>query len=260
MPGLKRTYSGAKKAAAKKRGRGSRSLVGYRLKLNSALAHRHVVTCSTSSDTAIFINYPASGVATFNNGILSSANMQLIFTLGSLVVNIGGVAAVSIPVPNATELQALYDQYTIEKVDVSIWCGATVSQPGIQQTGIAGVVTNYFGDPLPLIGWAPDMDDAADTSITQLQQYSQYKCKQLGQSKPLKTSVVPCCADTLYRPGATSAYARAPYQAVNCTYLDVPHYGLKFSVDGFKAGSSDTPQNSLISIQAKYHLKMMATR
>lgn len=257
----KRTREASAHAARRKaRGSPKLKLWGYKSGLNSSLVHRHVVTCSTSTVAPIYVLYPSSGVAVFSTGGVNSANMQVLFTLGNLVINLAGTSVMSVPLPNAAELVALYDQYVIEKVELSLWTGNTMSQTGTIDTGV-GTLQNYYAHPLPLIGWAPDMDDATNTSITQLQQYSQYKCKQLGASTPLRTSVVPCCADTIYRPGATSAYARAPKQAINCSYQDVPHYGVKFAIDGFQAGNAAALQvDTYISLQAKYHLKMMSTR
>ena len=250
--------------SARRRARGSRPYKwGYKMgrQLNYGLAHRHVVTCSTSTAQAITVTVPSSGVALFNTGGLASPNMQIIFTLGNMVINLGGTSILVVPLPNAAELVALYDQYTIEKVDLSIWCGNTNSQIGVLPVDADGTIDNYANQPMPLIGWAPDMDDAANTSITDLQQYSNYKCKQLGQSVPIKTSVVPCVQDTIYRPGATSAYSRGSKQAINCSYQDVPHYGIKLCVDGFKCQNVVTNAlNCFLSIQAKYHLKMECTR
>ena len=260
MPKRIRSSSSASRPSRKARPSPKLKLWGYKSGLNQSLVHRHVVTVSTSTSTPLYISLPPGGVALFNAGILSSANMQVFFTLGNLVINLGGVAAITVPVPNAAELVTLYDQYCIERVELSLWAGATVSQGGVIDTGV-GTQQFYVSAPMPMIGWAPDMDDSTDTSITSLQQYSQYKCKQLGNALPLKTSVVPCIADTVYRPGATSAYARASNQNINCTYQDVPHYGVKFSVDGFKSANIALLQNNtFISLQAKYHLKMSSTR
>ena len=260
MPAKRTRDAVAHHARRKARGSPKLKLWGYKSGLNQSLVHRHVVTASSTTVNPIYVLYPASGVAVFSVGGVSSSNMQVLFTLGNLVINLAGTSVMTIPLPNSAELIALYDQYVIEKVELSIWSGATQALTGTVDTGV-GTLQQNWAAPMPIIGWAPDMDDATNTSITQLQQYSQYKSKQLGNSLPLRTSVVPCCADTIYRPGATSAYARARNQAINCSYADVPHYGIKFAIDGFFAPNAVALQlTQLISVQAKYHLKMMSTR
>lgn len=256
MPFAKRTkYSPKKK---------SRKLsVPRAYTLNSALVHKHVVTCSTSDFQSLYITLPSSGVALFNYSGVSSANMSLSFTLAGMVLSLAGLAVSTIPLPNVAELKALYDSYVIEKVDVNIWSGNTVSQTGAVQIPDISVVpntgfVNYYLQPLPLIGYAVDMDDSDNTSISALQQYSQYKCVQLGSGKPISCSFVPCVKDTL---GTTTGYARGTKQIINTVNDNVQHFGLKLAVDGFKAGNDSYHQaNTFLSCQARYHLRMIATR
>ena len=231
--------------------------------LNSALVHKHVVTCSTSDFTPLYITLPSSGVAMFNFSGVTSANMALSFTLAGMVVSIGGLAVSTIPLPNVSELKALYDSYVIEKVDVNIWSGATQAQIGQIGTPDVGPVPmtgfiNYHLHPLPLIGYVVDMDDATNTSISALQQYSQYKCQQLGQGKPISCSFTPCCNDTLSN---STGYGRSSRQIINSANDTVQHFGLKLAVDGFKAGNDVAHTvNTFLSCQARYHLRMIATR
>ena len=230
--------------------------------LNGALVHKHVVTCSTSDFLQMYITLPISGVALFNFSGVTSANMALSFTLAGMIVNIGGIAVATIPLPNVAELKALYDSYVIEKVEVSIWSGATTANTGFVGTpnpsSLEVGFINYFSQPMPLIGYAVDMDDAANTSISALQQYSQYKVHQLGSSRPITCSFTPCVNDTLSN---TTGYGRSSKQIINSANDAVQHFGLKLAVDGFKAtNDSAHTLNTCLSVQARYHLRMIATR
>ena len=246
------------KYSTKKKSRKTRIPSVY--KLNDALVHKHVVTCSTSDFTQLSLTIPASGVGLFNMYGSSSANLQLSFALAGMTVYIGGAAVTVIPLPNVTELKALYDSYVIEKIEVNLWSGNTVSQVGVVRPDAdfdLGYV-DYTMAPMCLIGHVVDMDDAANTSITQLQQYSQYKCTQLGLGKPINHSFTPCCNDTLSN---ATGYGRSTKQIINTANDNVQHFGLKLAVDAFKTSNTLARQiNTYLSLQARFHLRMIATR
>ena len=136
---------------------------------------------------------PTSGVSVFEIGLVSSPNLSLSFSLGETILNLGGNPTLSIPNPSLAELSNLYDTFQIEKVEITVYSGNTESTT-------SGDPLNGYNYVLPLIGHAPDTDDAGNTSLTQLQQYSTYKCDQLGM-KPLKATVVPCAAGTMFSTG-----------------------------------------------------------
>lgn len=253
MPFAKRVrYS--KKALSKKP-----KVPRFSLSLGNQLVHRHVVTASSSTVGGLLISNPSSGVATFSYGSTSSANLALAFQLNAIAMYLGGTFVAGFPLPNVAELTALYDSYVIEKVEVSIWCSGTVAQVGnVNQNTTFPDAINYAGQPLPLIGWTVDMDDTANTSFTELQQYSTFKCKQLGGGVPIKQMIYPCAREDL-QSGYGQGRALSPI--INCSTPAVNHYGLKMSVDGFKISNpTGTTLSCYLSLSAKYHLKMIATR
>ena len=217
-----------------------------RVLLNKEMGHRHIVTSATSTQTQLRVITPSSGVSIFEIGTTSSANLALSFSLGETIINLGGVPTLSVPNPALAELQNLYDSFQIEKVEITVFSGCT-------QSLTSGESFTGSGYVLPLIGCAPDTDDAANTSLTQLQQYSTFKCFQLGQI-PMKVSVVPCCAGALSSTGQT----RLQKQDLNTQYPNVPHYGYKMAIDGFKSTPGVT--NTLLSMQFRVHYLMKATR
>ena len=226
--------------------------------LNGEKQHRHIVTCATSTapegvSQALYINNLATGAATFVGGVsalTASPNMSVSFSLLEMVVALGGTVVCTVPVPNGSELIALYDTFQIEKIDFTMFFNCMDSQ-----------TTSAVNNGVPLIGYAPDMDDAANTTIQQLQQYSTYKVHQ--SAYPLKMSMVPCVAGAVYDPTVGGppvqlGYSRLQKQDVNVGYGKTPHYGMKLAVDGFRANSGFA--NQLVSVQARIHFLMKGTR
>lgn len=244
MPIYKRRRTAPKRA---KRAKRTYAMVPRPL-LNGEMAHRHIVTMSSSTVQALNIFCPTSGVAIFQTAGFGagSPNLSLNFSLADTVISLGGVPAIVVPNPSVAELQQLYDTFQIEKVEVTMWSGNT-------ETSATGEPLTGFNFVMPLIGHVPDTDDAANTSLTQLQQYSNYKCDQLG-AKPLKATVVPCVAGAAFGVG----YTRLQKQDVNVSQAATPHYGYKMCVDGFKSNPNLT--NVLLSLQFRIHYIMKSTR
>ena len=217
-----------------------------RVLLNKELGHRHIVTSATSTQTQLRVITPSSGVSIFEIGTTNSANLALSFSLGETIINLGGVPTLSVPNPALAELQNLYDSFQIEKVEITIYSGNTESTT-------SGDPLNGYNYVLPLLGHAPDTDDAGNTSLTGLQQYSTYKCDQLG-TKPIKATVVPCAAGTMFSTG----YSRLQKLDLNVSQPNCPHYGYKMAIDGFK--SNPNLNNCLLSLQFRVHYLMKSTR
>jgi len=211
--------------------------------LNREKAHRHVLTCSTSTQEIFYILNNAGGVSDFVTAAQTGANLSLTFSLSEVVLRISGLTAITLAPSNFAELVALYDTFQIEKVDISLW----------SSTSQANAATGVLPFVMPLIGHCPDTDDANNTSLTSLQQYSQYKCEQLGQGRPLKVSVVPCAQGTV-----TSGRSRLQKQDINTGFPATPHYGYKMACDSFKAVDSNVV--TLLSMQFRIHYLMKTTR
>jgi len=176
----------------------------------------------------------------------SSPNLSFTFSLAQVVVNGGGTPAFVCPIPSVAELQQLYDTFQIEKVEITVFSGNTESL-------VSGEPLSGVQYTLPLIGHSQDTDDDGNTSLTQLQQYSTYKCDQLG-SKPIKAIVVPCVAGNTFGGGFT----RLQRQDINVSQAATPHYGYKMALDGFRSASGNN--TGLISIMFRIHYLMKCTR
>ena len=235
-----------------------------RPRLNGELAHKHIVTLSNTtgnSNERLLMQYVSgqtqfvSGPDPVTGGFVTSPNMSISWSLAQMEIRLGGAAAINIPVPNTAELQALYDTFQIEKVDVTIFFGNNMSL-------VTADTTAGYNWVLPLIGYAPDTDDNGNASFTALQQYSTFKVHQ--SASPLKKSLVPCPAlQTSDAAGsfASGGYTRAQKLDIDCSYPDTPHNALKLSVDGLMG--APTGQNGAIgvlSVQSRIHFIMKGTR
>jgi len=229
-----------------------------RPRLNGELAHRHIVTCSSTTGTgALSIRLgQTAGTMQWNIGAGYSPNMSISWSLANMVIGIAGLPLLTIPIPNVAELQQLYDTFQIEKVDVTVFFGNTESLV----SNDANLGARFV---LPLIVYAPDTDDASNTSITQLQQYS--TCRTHQSSEPLRVSLVPCAAGGVFDPTAPGipanfGFTRLQRQDINVAYADTPHYGLKMSVDGLLSNPPDNFVNTFVSVVSRVHFLMKNTR
>lgn len=113
----------------------------------------------------------------------------------------------------------------------------------------------------PVIIMAPDYDDAvAPVTDLELMEYGK-NCQivQFGSDKPtIRISMVPRVSNTVYRTGVTSGYSLAAANTlVDAANADIPHYGLKTFVKQF---NSTSYTGGFITLQVRYHLRLVATR
>lgn len=230
-----------------------------RPRLNGELAHRHVVTCasSTGPGSAPLLIQQIAGSLQWVTGLTpASPNLSVSWSLAEMVIAIGGLTALRIAVPNVAELQQLYDMFQIEKVDITMSFGS-------QDSFVSNDINLGARHLIPLIGYSQDTDDAANTGITQLQQYSTYRMHQ--SDTQLKYSLVPCAAGTTFDPTAAGVpanlgFTRVQRQDINVAYAGTPHYGFKCAVDGMQANPNANFINTYVSIQSRIHFLMKNTR
>lgn len=225
--------------------------------LNREMQHRHIVTMSTTAPgdgaASIFISQSTSGVANFGSGVNASPNLSVTMSLAYMLIKLGGFDVVTVPNPSVSQLQQLYDTFQIERVELTVFFSKNQSAPTSDNSAGVQFV-------LPMVGYTVDTDDAANTSLTALQQYSTYKCHQ--STSPLKVDYVPCAAGLVFDDNATAniGYARKQKQDISCTYASTDHYGVKMAVDNFIALPPSQQFYAYISIQARVHYLMKTTR
>lgn len=149
--------------------------------------------------------------------------------------------------PAKSDFTSLFDHYSIEQVDVEIDC--------LQNSAASGASGATVTSAMPSITYVPDFDDsAAPASANEINEYQRAKVWTFrGSGKPLKFSIKPRTALTVYQ-GITSAYAAGPENvSLNLAYPDVPHYGLKFWVNNMEA--TGTNGADTLRVKMRYHLR-----
>lgn len=150
--------------------------------------------------------------------------------------------------PKYTDFTSLFDHYTIEQVDIEM--DLIQNSANLNHGGVGGT--------MPSITYVPDFDDnnvpADGSALSQYQRSRTFTFR--GSGKPLKFSIKPRVATTVYRTAITSAYAAgAENTPLNLTYTDVPHYGVKFWFDNWPV-SADGTIGAQLRVRMRYHLKL----
>lgn len=188
----------------------------------------------------------AGGASIFTVNGTSGIDIQIIFQLAGIVVNVNGVSAGVTTLQGYTEFGSLFDEFAIDSVDLTITPSCNVAQ-----------VTSA-GAQFPLIGTAIDYDDATDTNILALQQYETFKMIQPIANKPYRKTIKPRGQNVVLGIGTT--YASLPNGAwMDCAYPATNLYGFKMALDPFPTGSVSTYMGDL-DIQCTYHMRFRDVR
>lgn len=193
MAGYKRSRGGRRvmKRVKRRRTRGRRSF-GRRRKLNNSTVY---------SFKRRWIGNPILPIA---GG--SSANGATTFSLSN--------------VRNASEFGNLFDQYMITH--------ATITFTLIVDTG-AQIAANAT---IPTLYWCNDFDDSTPPpDANELRERQGCKIRYLRPGVPVTCRVKPACLDQVYRSTVATAYSPQWRQWVDCSTMDVPHYGIKWFID-----------------------------
>lgn len=146
----------------------------------------------------------------------------------------------------------LFDQYSIQQVDMVI-------------TDLHNVATeSQAGQVRPTIKYVVDCDDATVPAAAQtVNAYQNVKSWTFrGDGQPLRISIKPRVATTVYRTGITSAYGPAKEgMLLDVDNVDVPHYGLKmWFQDCFFSGTSSQIGKTKLRFELTYRLKFNAPK
>lgn len=219
--------------------------------------YRFVRTCSTNgSGTSLILSTDALGVPKFFVGGNNATNLQLDFSLQQMRLSLGGVVQITSLTPDYAEFTSLFDQWCIERVEVSIL--PSYSNAGMSSNGLV---------MLPSIIHAVDDDDNTSATNLQLQQYGNAKYTQLlnnaanGTMVPLRV-FRPKPAIAAYQTGATFAYGemtRGP-KWIDVAYPTVPHYGFKAALDPSTATGTPSSVMAYLDVVVKYHYRFKTVR
>jgi len=188
-------------------------------------------------------------------------DMELSFSLNNIYANFGGPGQpgnITLPNININEIQAMFDQYRIKKIECTFIHSVnthTGENPGKDNLGQFYIVKDY--------------DDAAAVTVTDLMQYGDVKRWTPMGDNIMKTIVIkPKPLLTALNSVAGSAYAISnddmwmPTQSA-----DIPHYGIKLAYDLIGPQQTQTTVSgtttvdpvrivSFVGIQFKYHIEV----
>lgn len=200
----------------------------------------------------------ALGVYKYFNGANNATNMQVTFSLQQMVVLLGGTAQITSLVPDYAEFTSLFDQWCIEKVELSIIPTFT-NQGGMNNRDID--LQNHV--------YATDNDDSGSATANQLQQYAKCKYTQLteilkdGAPRPLAVWK-PRPAVAMYQTGATFAYGAMDMSNkptwVDVAYPTVPHYAFKMAIDNNGGTATANATTAYLNVVAKIHYAFKTVR
>jgi hypothetical protein len=188
----------------------------------------------------------AGGVSQFIVNGTSGADIQLIFQLAGIVVNVNGVSAGVTSLQGYTEFGSLFDEFAIDSIDLTLTPSTNMAQASTAAAQI------------PLIGTAIDYDDALDTNILALQQYETFKMIQPVANKPYHVTVRPRGQNVVLGIGTT--YASLPNGTwMDCAYPATNLFGFKMALDTFPTGAASSYYGDL-DLQCVYHLRFRDVR
>lgn len=160
-------------------------------------------------------------------------------------------------VGNLTEFTSLFDRYMITGVKVFFHL---ISNPDVDTTQAAvGAVPSI--QVYPRLWYATDKDDASLTTLAQLKEYGNVKCRVLRPNSVTAVYIpYPKVATQVNQTsGAVSAGVGKP-QWLDCGYPNVNHYGLKFALDFGSITPTGASQMFRVRLEAKYYFKCKDVR
>lgn len=130
-------------------------------------------------------------------------------------------------VVNVTDFSTLYDRYMITRVDVEFQLLSNPdSATSVNTTTAAG--TNFY----PRLWYYTDHDDAATpANLNEVKQVSRARNAVMEPNKVITVTVKPAILNQTYRTVATTGYSPQWNIWIDMAQTDVPHYGLKWSMD-----------------------------
>lgn len=146
-------------------------------------------------------------------------------------------------IPNRLEFQNLFDQYRINAV-VLEW--TYTAQPPTTPSG------EYV---TPMLHWCIDNNDATlPVSLTEMGEYKTYRHRPLVAGRPIRMKVYPKPLQMLYQSAVSTAYGPKKMW-INSSDFGVPHYGVKWAIEGNQAAGTGENIMGVLTIQTKYYIQ-----
>lgn len=172
--------------------------------------------------------------------------------LGPMTASSGSFFMSLSDVRNPTELTNLYDQYKITGVKIRF--KLTTNPDAASQTNTVNTLTaNIF----PKLLIVRDYDDIATETPNEMRERNNTKMYILRPNSFIDIFVRPAVRNQLYLDGVTTASSPLWGQWLDCSSSQVPHYGIKYSLDyeGFNIS-----QRFDLSIEKCYYISFKNAR
>jgi len=153
-----------------------------------------------------------------------------------------------------TEFTALFDQYVINRVTISI---QLINNPDAGRNFSDGSVNNtttWF----PKLWYIRDYDGGGTDNFAAMKERQGVKFCVLKPNVAKAFTVSPKALVQTYRTATTTGYAPRKL-SVDLANTDVPHYGMHFLIDTLNADPSDT-QPFNVRIEYKYNFTLKGVR
>jgi hypothetical protein len=177
------------------------------------------------------------------------ANISL---LGPMTASSGSFVMSLSDVRNPSELTALYDQYKITGVKIRF--KLTSDPNGIHRTN---TVMANSANIYPKLLVVRDYDDNATETPNEMRERNNTKMYVLRPNSFIDIFIRPAVRNQLYLDGVTTASSPLWGQWLDCSSTQVPHYGIKYSLDyeGFNIS-----QQFDLSIEKCYYISFKNAR
>lgn len=187
-----------------------------------------------------FSRYGFYGQATMSLPAVTGQYFGVCFARGLTDIYADPVAG--IVMPSSSEFTTLFDQYKILSYTVEF-------HPRYNGTDFAYTPNNG----IPTIYWIYDQDDVALLTQAALMEHQYVRSARL--TKPIRITVkYPCVAAEVYQSAVTTGYQTRKAPWIDCNSSTVPHYGIKYMVQG-------QPNSSVImDIRVKWRLALKNPR
>lgn len=171
--------------------------------------------------TGLFVTDPYTGALSGSNGYNGFGLGTQLDTSQCLLGNGAVSATVQVTVPGFSELQAVFDECKVYRIDYEFWVSSQASE-----TGSASGQT-------PNIWIAPDYNGIDPPgALTTLLQYSKLKCVKGDINHPLKITIYPKIREDASSDGAEMSTAATSSVMRSAAYMSTAkpaalHYGLR---------------------------------
>lgn len=204
----------------------------------------------------MFLITDSSGRHAFQAGTttpVTATYVAMEFYMQGFAIKSGVLTSMSIAtVPGYSEFAAMFDAYVVDRVEVMVLPTYSMSN-GLATTG--AFVT------LPNVIHALDFDDSTPQGFSDLAQktgakYTQFLTPNGAPVRPLRV-FRPKANIAMYRSATSFSYGplQAANQFINCSYPDVPHYGMKLALDDSYGNLVTNTTLAQLNFVVKFHYR-----